>query len=88
MFRPNQIKTEVAFFRALLGDPSVPRVSKFLLGAAIAYLLSPIDEIPDFIPILGQLDDLVIVPLLVVLALFWIPMETKQRIRNEVTTFA
>jgi uncharacterized membrane protein YkvA (DUF1232 family) len=44
-------------------DPRVPRHAKALAGAVAAYALSPIDLIPDFIPILGYLDDLLIVPL-------------------------
>lgn len=50
-------------------DPRVPRRAKWLAAAAVAYLASPIDLIPDFIPVLGQLDDLVIVPGLMWLAL-------------------
>lgn len=45
-----------------LKDPRTPLQAKIVGGAALAYLLSPIDLIPDFIPLAGQLDDLVIVP--------------------------
>jgi uncharacterized membrane protein YkvA (DUF1232 family) len=47
----------------LFKHPQTPRSAKLVAIAVLAYLLSPIDLIPDFIPILGQLDDLVIVPL-------------------------
>jgi uncharacterized membrane protein YkvA (DUF1232 family) len=50
-------------------------VGKWLLWLALAYALSPIDLIPDFIPVLGQLDDLIIVPVLLILALKFIPKE-------------
>ncbi len=47
----------------LFKHPQTPRGAKLAAIAVLAYVLSPIDLIPDFIPILGQLDDLVIVPL-------------------------
>jgi uncharacterized membrane protein YkvA (DUF1232 family) len=50
-------------FRRLLADPETPRRRKLLLVALIAYLASPIDLIPDFIPVLGQLDDALLVAL-------------------------
>jgi uncharacterized membrane protein YkvA (DUF1232 family) len=56
-------------------DPRVPWHAKALAGAVAAYALSPIDLIPDFIPVLGQLDDLVIVPLGIALAVRLIPPE-------------
>ena len=59
----------IALVRRLLADPEVPRRHKLLLLALIAYLLCPIDLVPDFIPVAGQLDDaiLVVVVLRVVL---------------------
>ncbi|MET0334938.1 MAG: DUF1232 domain-containing protein [Rhizobacter sp.] len=47
----------------LFKHPHTPRAAKFVAVAVLAYVLSPIDLIPDFIPVLGQLDDLLIVPL-------------------------
>jgi len=47
----------------LLRDPRVPRRAKFVLALVVPYLASPIDLIPDFIPVLGQLDDALVVVL-------------------------
>ncbi|MCX6083927.1 MAG: DUF1232 domain-containing protein [Caldiserica bacterium] len=68
-----RIRREVRVWFLVLKDSRTPRVSKWLLGAALAYLASPVDLVPDFIPVLGQLDDLVIVPGLVWLATRFIP---------------
>ena len=65
-------------------DPRTPRVSKWLLGAALAYLASPVDLVPDFIPILGQLDDLVIVPTLIWLATRFVPRDVVAECRVKV----
>jgi uncharacterized membrane protein YkvA (DUF1232 family) len=48
-------------YKRLLGDARVPRRAKLLLGLSIGYLALPFDLIPDFIPVLGQLDDALIV---------------------------
>ena len=48
-------------FKRLLRDPRVPRRAKAALAFAVPYLASPIDLIPDFIPVLGQLDDALLV---------------------------
>ena len=68
-------------------DPRVPWYAKVLAAAIVAYALSPIDLIPDFIPILGYLDDLIIVPLGIALVLRMIPAdvldECRERARSE-----
>lgn len=56
-------------------DPRVPWIARIWVACVVAYALSPIDLIPDFIPILGYLDDLVLIPLGVSLALRMIPPE-------------
>ena len=53
----------IVLFRRLLGDDRVPRRNKLLLAALIGYLAMPVDLVPDFIPVAGQLDDAIIVAL-------------------------
>jgi len=55
----------VVLFKRLLRDPRVPRRAKVLLVLAVPYLASPIDLIPDFVPVIGQLDDALLVAVLV-----------------------
>lgn len=64
---------EIDFYRRVLKHPRIPFISKMLLGIAIAYAVSPVDLIPDFIPVLGCLDDLLILPLLIWLAIILTP---------------
>src|SRR5437660_11975455 len=87
-----QIKTiaenfrrELNVYRLILADPRTPKLAKWLLGLAIAYAVSPIDLIPDFIPVLGYLDDLLIVPALVILARKMIPSEIIMDCRRRAT---
>ncbi|PTY04955.1 hypothetical protein DB347_19890 [Opitutaceae bacterium EW11] len=79
-----RFKEELTVYRRVLTDPRTPRLAKWLLGLAIAYLLTPVDIVPDFIPILGQLDDALLVPLLVYLALRLIPKEIVAEHRRSV----
>ena len=70
-----ELKKRLRLYRLVLRHPPTPLLPKLLLGLAVAYTLMPFDLIPDFIPVLGHLDDLVIVPLLVIAALKLIPGE-------------
>lgn len=79
-----QLKRELQVYRLLLKHPETPFFSKILLGLAVGYLLLPFDLIPDFIPILGQLDDVVLIPLLLYLAHLQIPKTLIQRCREQV----
>ena len=63
-------------------DPRTPWHAKAVAFAVAAYALSPIDLIPDFIPILGYLDDLVIVPLGILLAVYLIPADLMAEFRH------
>jgi uncharacterized membrane protein YkvA (DUF1232 family) len=79
-----RIKQEITVYRLVLQDHRVPRLGKWLLALAIGYAVSPIDLIPDVIPLLGHLDDLIIVPALFGLALMLIPRDVVKDCRNRV----
>ncbi len=59
--------------KLLYADSRTPKVSKLLLWITIGYALSPIDLIPDFLPVIGYLDDIIILPALLYLAIKLIP---------------
>src|SRR5258708_2992472 len=73
---------EIQLYRLILAHPRCPRRAKVFLGAALGYLAMPFDLIPDFIPVIGHLDDAVIVPGLVWLALRSIPREVMESWRR------
>ena len=68
-----RLKRDVVALWLAARDPRVPWYAKAVAGMVAAYALSPIDLIPDFIPILGYLDDLVVVPLGILLAVRLVP---------------
>ena len=69
------IKRDVIALWIAARDPRTPLLAKAVAAAVAAYAFSPIDLIPDFIPVLGYLDDVILVPLGVILALRLIPAE-------------
>lgn len=79
-----QLKQEFEVYRLVLKHPQTPWMAKCFLGLAVGYLLLPFDLIPDFIPILGQLDDVIIIPVLLYLALLFIPKAVIQSCREQV----
>jgi len=68
-----QIKRDVVALWLAIRDPRVPWYAKTVAAVVAGYALSPIDLIPDFIPVLGYLDDLLIVPLGIMLAVKLVP---------------
>lgn len=77
------LKLDVFALWFALKHPSVSGWAKAIAFMAVAYALSPIDLIPDFIPVLGYLDDLIIVPVLVWLALKLIPTDLMNQARDQ-----
>jgi uncharacterized membrane protein YkvA (DUF1232 family) len=77
------IKRDVVALWIAARDPRVPWYAKAVAGAVAAYALSPIDLIPDFIPVVGYLDDLLIVPAGIMLAIRLIPPELMDEMRAE-----
>jgi uncharacterized membrane protein YkvA (DUF1232 family) len=71
----HQLKARIRFYRQVQQDPRTPTAARILLGLALAYALSPVDVIPDFIPVIGYLDDVLVVGVLVMLATRLVPRE-------------
>jgi uncharacterized membrane protein YkvA (DUF1232 family) len=86
--RARQLKTEVYALYLAYRDPRVPWPARIFAACVVAYAFSPIDLIPDPIPVLGYLDDLILIPLGVALARKMIPAEVlaecRERARVEI----
>ncbi len=81
--RAKQLKTDIPAVFLALKKRETPWTAKLLAALTVGYALSPIDLIPDFIPVLGYLDDLVILPALVALTIKLIPAEVMAACRAE-----
>jgi len=79
-----RLKREVRIWRAVMVHPRTPRVARWLLWLALAYAVLPIDLIPDWIPVLGYLDDALIVPGLIFVAGWLIPADVITECRRRV----
>lgn len=77
------LKAEALTLYCALKHPQTPRAARWLALLVVAYALSPIDLIPDFIPILGLLDDLILLPLGIALVIRLIPPEVLAACRQE-----
>lgn len=79
----NQLKTETLALYLAYHHPKTPFHAKIVVALVVAYAFSPIDLIPDFIPVLGYLDDLVLLPLGIALALYFIPSNIMNECREQ-----
>lgn len=77
------IKRDVVALYLAARDPRVPWYAKAVAACVAAYALSPIDLIPDFIPVLGYLDDVILVPLGILLAVRLVPADVMSELRDE-----
>ena len=80
--RAKQLKIEIYAIYLAYKDPRVPWYARIFAACVVGYAFSPIDLIPDPIPILGYLDDLILIPLGVLLALKMIPKEVMTECRE------
>jgi len=81
--RAKQLKTDIPAVFLALKKRETPWTAKVLAALTIGYALSPIDLIPDFIPVLGYLDDLIILPAMVALTVRLIPAQVLAACRAE-----
>ena len=68
-----ELKSQLLALHYAYQHPGCPAIAKFVAGVTLLYALSPIDLIPDFIPVLGLLDDLILLPIGIYLAVKLIP---------------
>ena len=81
--RAKKLKTDIPAVFLSLKDNDTPIFAKLFAGITVVYALSPIDLIPDFIPVLGYLDDVILLPMLVALTIKFIPKEVLDRCRKQ-----
>jgi uncharacterized membrane protein YkvA (DUF1232 family) len=81
--RVRQLKRETYALYLAYRDPRTPWYARLFAACVVGYAFSPIDLVPDFIPVLGHLDDLVLVPLGILLALKMIPPEMMAECREK-----
>jgi uncharacterized membrane protein YkvA (DUF1232 family) len=81
--KARQLKTEAYVLYLAYRHPNIPWYAKVFAACVIGYLFSPVDLIPDFIPVLGYLDDLVLVPLGITLAIKMIPKPLWEECREK-----
>jgi uncharacterized membrane protein YkvA (DUF1232 family) len=82
--KAKQAHTAIRVYRLAFADERTPRRAKFYIGLALVYIVSPLDVIPDWIPVIGWLDELVVVPLLLAMARRTIPENVLAECRRNV----
>ena len=81
--RAKKLKTDIPALFLALKDGDTPMIAKIFAGITVAYALSPIDLVPDFIPVLGYLDDVILLPMLAALTIKFIPRDVLERNRKQ-----
>lgn len=81
--RAKKLKSDIPAVFIALKKKDTPVIAKIFAAFTIAYALSPIDFIPDFIPIIGLLDDIILLPVLIAITVKFIPKETLDGCRFE-----
>ena len=77
-----EIKFNAFLLYRSLGDPRVPRYVRIMAMLIVAYIISPIDLIPDFIPVLGLLDEIFLVPMFLSLTTKMMPVELQEEYKR------
>ena len=77
-----KVRSEAAWYGRVVRHPRTPWLARLLMGAALIYAFSPVDLIPDFIPVLGQVDDFIVVPLLFYVGWKMVPERIKEEART------
>ena len=77
--RAKKLKMDIPAIFLALKDKETPIIAKIFAGITVAYALSPIDLIPDFIPVLGYLDDVILLPAFVALTIKFIPNDILEK---------
>jgi len=86
--RVRHLKAETYALYLAARHPQTPWYAKLLVAGIVAYAFSPIDLIPDFIPVLGYLDDLILIPLGIAMAIKMIPPDVLAECRAKATNAA
>lgn len=81
--RAGKLKTDLPALFLALKDRETPVLAKVFAGITVAYAMSPVDLIPDFIPVLGYLDDVILLPTLIVITVKLIPAPVLERCRAQ-----
>lgn len=81
--RAAKLKMDIPTLYLAFKDKETPIIAKIFVAITVAYALSPVDLIPDFIPVLGYLDDVILLPFLVYLSIKLIPEEVNERCRKQ-----
>ena len=81
--RAKQLKNDIPAVFLALKDKDTPWVAKVFAALTVVYALSPVDLVPDFVPVLGYLDDVILLPALVALTIRFIPQKMFEKYRRE-----